>query len=220
MPINKKYLAEFCNNKFYHIYNRTNNRELLFREEKNYHFFLKQFARYLSELVEIHAWALLPNHFHFLIKVKDAAQIRQFILKKDPVVRTHAEQLFLDTDNTDLLTISAFKRFFTSYAMAFNKVYHRKGNLFARTFKRKEIHNNDQYNKTLLYIHLNPLKHKLINDFKDYEWTSYNRILYKSPGFLQKKEVLRSFGNRKIFMADHYLTARYFFNASAEKNNQ
>ena len=36
MPVNKKYTAVFEFDKIYHIYNKTNNRELLFRTNENY----------------------------------------------------------------------------------------------------------------------------------------------------------------------------------------
>jgi hypothetical protein len=58
-------------NKFYHIYNRGNNRGNLFYNEGNYEFFLRKYDEYLSEFIDTYAFCLLPNHFHFLIGVKE-----------------------------------------------------------------------------------------------------------------------------------------------------
>ena len=57
--------------KYYHIYNRGNNRETLFYTEANYKYFLKKYDKYLSEYVDTYAYCLLPNHFHLLISVKE-----------------------------------------------------------------------------------------------------------------------------------------------------
>ena len=59
---------------FYHIYNRGNNRQNIFFEERNYLYFLRLFEKYLFNLVDVYAYCLMPNHFHFLIKIKDANQ--------------------------------------------------------------------------------------------------------------------------------------------------
>jgi REP element-mobilizing transposase RayT len=55
--------------KFYHVYNRGNNKQPVFFETVNYYYFLKQFEKYLSGFVDVYAYCLMPNHFHFLIKV-------------------------------------------------------------------------------------------------------------------------------------------------------
>jgi putative transposase len=59
---------------YYHIYNRGNNRENLFREERNYHHFLKLYARYIPPIADTYAYCLLKNHFHVLVRLKTAAE--------------------------------------------------------------------------------------------------------------------------------------------------
>jgi putative transposase len=58
----------------YHIYNRGNNKQLIFFERKNYIYFLKLFKNYLSSYIDVYAYCLMPNHFHFLIKIKEHSQ--------------------------------------------------------------------------------------------------------------------------------------------------
>ena len=55
-------------NKFYHIYNRGNNGENIFIEDRNYAFFLSLIQKYILPISEVHAYCLLKNHFHLLIK--------------------------------------------------------------------------------------------------------------------------------------------------------
>jgi len=64
--------AKFATGNFYHVYNRANtNTGKLFYQEKNYAFFLRKFDQYLSDYLEVWAYCLINNHFHFLVKVKD-----------------------------------------------------------------------------------------------------------------------------------------------------
>jgi len=43
---------------YYHIYNRGNNRENIFREEKNYSFFLQQYVKYIEQIADTYAYCL------------------------------------------------------------------------------------------------------------------------------------------------------------------
>ncbi|VAW34164.1 hypothetical protein MNBD_CHLOROFLEXI01-2181, partial [hydrothermal vent metagenome] len=59
----------------YHIYNRGNNRENLFLGKENYLYFLKLFSQHIAPVVIVYAYCLLPNHFHFLLRLKSKAEI-------------------------------------------------------------------------------------------------------------------------------------------------
>jgi putative transposase len=54
---------------YYHIYNRGNNKNLIFFEDDNYTFFLNQFKKYVTPFCEVYSYCLMPNHFHFFIRV-------------------------------------------------------------------------------------------------------------------------------------------------------
>lgn len=60
------YYTKFEEGKFYHIYNRSIDRQLLFKSDANYSFFLKKFDQYLSSVLDVYAYCLLENHFHLL----------------------------------------------------------------------------------------------------------------------------------------------------------
>ena len=82
MPIADKYTADLTVDNIYHIYNRTNNKELLFKSDENRRFFLGRFKHYLSSYPDTYYWCLLPNHFHFLIRVKAAGTIKVILQLK------------------------------------------------------------------------------------------------------------------------------------------
>ena len=60
----------------YHIYNHANGRENLFREDDNYRFFLKQYRKYVNPVADTFAYNLLPNHFHFLLRIKEEEELK------------------------------------------------------------------------------------------------------------------------------------------------
>lgn len=79
------------------------------------------------DIVEIGAYALMPNHFHFVLKE----------------IREGGIALFM-------------QKVFTGYTMYFNQKNDRTGALLAGTFKSKHI-TDDRYLKHLVsYVHLNP----------------------------------------------------------------
>jgi len=146
---------DFTPGEFYHIYNRGTDKRDIFTTSNDFNRFmvllylcnslkpvnieleLKK-GRSFSELweikrenpiVDICAYCLMPNHFHFLIKEVVDGGITKFMGKLS-----------------------------TAYSMYFNKKYNRTGALFEGRFKAKHI-DSDNYLKYLLsYIHLNPVK--------------------------------------------------------------
>ncbi|MBN1118164.1 MAG: hypothetical protein JXA77_13225, partial [Bacteroidales bacterium] len=67
----KDYRTHLEPNNYYHIFNHAVGNENLFVEDKNYAFFLDKFEKYIVEFIDVFAYCLMPNHFHFLIRVKD-----------------------------------------------------------------------------------------------------------------------------------------------------
>lgn len=60
----------------YHIYNRANGNENLFRESRNYRFFLQKYFAYINPVAETYAYCLLPNHFHAMIRVRSKPNLQ------------------------------------------------------------------------------------------------------------------------------------------------
>lgn len=202
MPIPAKYIADLTENKTYHIYNRTNNGEPLFLCDENKRFFLQQFNHYLSPYVDTYCWSLLTNHFHFLNRIKSAAKIRNYLAEQKQL--RPIEESFMDgTIGVNPLVERAFKRFFTSYAMAFNESTKRKGNLFHRPFKRVEVESDLHLSRAVVYIHINAQKHGMVDDFRDYPWSSWNTIIRNEPSNLLRNELIELFGGEESFIRAH-----------------
>jgi REP element-mobilizing transposase RayT len=117
--------------KYYHIYNRGINGEVLFISEENHIYFLKLYDKYISNIVETYAWCLMKNHFYFLVKIKDL------------------ESINLEIKNSERFIYQQFSNFFNAYSKSFNKREFRHGALFERPFRRKLI-NDEIYLKNLI----------------------------------------------------------------------
>jgi len=231
MPIPKKYLADFEEECIYHIYNRTNNHEKLFVTNDNRLFFLKRFKEILSPFIDTYCWNLLPNHFHFLIKVKSEEAILAYLESKPQKELTITEQNFVVQRVANLpkvgnsgstfsqLIENTFKRFFQSYSLAFNRQHCRQGNLFYKPFKRVRIENDTQFTMAVIYIHANAAKHKLVKDFTAYEWSSWHSIISNQPTSLLRDEIIKWFGNLEVLIKTHKEMAAYYYDCTVAIEN-
>ena len=60
---------------YYHVYNRGNNRENLFREQRNYVYFFDLYAKHIELVAETYAYCLMRNHFHLLVTRAQTSQV-------------------------------------------------------------------------------------------------------------------------------------------------
>lgn len=154
-------------NKYYHLYNRSNNHEQLFRSRDNYIYFLLKYRKYLEDFLITLAYCLMPNHFHFLVKVKPDANTLQ--LKK----------------NLGILL--------SSYTKSINKAYSRVGSLFQQHSKSKELLEDRNLLNVINYIHQNPLRKGLVSKIEDWEFCSYRDYVNLRSGTLVSKDFVHRF---------------------------
>lgn len=178
----------------YHIYNRGNNRENIFIEERNYPYFLQLYAKHLDPIVDTYAYCLLRNHFHLTARVKTKEQIQAAL--------TAAQKPVPDKIGDDYAS-KKFADFFNAYAKGINKAYQRTGSLFEHPFGRVQITSARQFWQTITYIHQNPQKHGFVTDFRDWKWSSYTALVSEQPTRLKRDAVLKWFGGRQEFIDLH-----------------
>ena len=101
---------------FYHLYNRAVGSEKLFLNEENYRFFLSKINTYIPAVTTIYAYCLLPNHFHFFVKIKTQKEILE-------LYETKKNKLMLQNDTVVMseFIMQQFSNCFNSYAKSFNK---------------------------------------------------------------------------------------------------
>ena len=102
-----------------------------------------------------------------------------------------------------VLVLQEFSNFFNSYSKSSNLRWKRAGNLFNRRFRRKRIDAIQYLKQAIRYIHTNAAKHHLVEDFRDYRWSSYHEMLYADNQRLESEYVLNLFGSKSKFMRFH-----------------
>jgi putative transposase len=147
---------------YYHVYNRGNNRQLIFFERDNYIYFLRQSRNHLiNRGVDIIAYCLMPNHYHLLV--------------------------YLKTEHFSKL----MQAFTLSYAKAINKRYKRAGSLFQGRFQAIHVDREEYLLNLTRYIHLNPVEANLVERAEDWEFSSYQEYVDLRRGSLPKLDGVR-----------------------------
>lgn len=161
-----------CPGVIHHVIVRGIERRKIFRDEQDCNEFLRRLARYLEETkCRCYAWALMPNHFHLLIR----------------------------TGETSLSTM--MRRLLTSYAVSFNKRHHRSGYLYQNRYKSILCQEDAYFLELIRYIHLNPIRAKIVHDLKElatYQWTGHSALMGKVKREWQEiGSVLAQFAHNK-----------------------
>ena len=127
----------------YHLFNRSNAGEVVFKSPDNYPYFLHKYRHYLEPYTVTLAYCLMPTHFHFCVRQKS----------EDTAATKNAVGLWL-----------------SSYTKALNKRHNRHGSLFQHHTKALPV-TNERYLLTLLtYIHQNPVRAGLAHTVKDWPY--------------------------------------------------
>jgi putative transposase len=152
---------QFVEGSFYHIYNRGNNKQLIFFQERNYEFFVNKIKQYVVPYSNLLAWCLMPNHFHLLIQ---ANQETQKIVKETPI-------------KINALTES-FRLMLSSYTRAIQKQESMAGSLFQQKTKFKCA--DDYLESAFYYVHQNPYRAGLVKKMEEYPWSSMKEYVKNS----------------------------------------
>ncbi|HEY8396924.1 MAG TPA: hypothetical protein VIK80_03220 [Flavihumibacter sp.] len=170
--------------RFYHVYNRAVGKESMFRSRTDYLEFMNRMKEFVLPVAEIHAFNLLPNHFHFMLKP-------------------------LSTTTPDLMS-RELNRLQSTYAKFFNRKNDRKGGLMQRPFGRKAVKDDGQLTWLLWYIHRNPLHHHITNQWETYPYSSYPHYFQESSEFVTTSYMLEYFGGLANLKAHHQQHAEAF----------
>jgi REP element-mobilizing transposase RayT len=168
------YWQNFEEGFYYHIYNHAAGNENIFNSKKDYHDFLTKHFKYLSFVFETIAYCLMPNHFHFIVKVKSKEVVMQGILEDT----SQAIILFRNgkCDLNDLI-LDQYRRYFSSYALSYNFRNKHRGQLFLKRFKRVSLNEETRLQYQICYVHHNPIHHKFEKDYSSWKYSSYMSII-------------------------------------------
>jgi putative transposase len=186
----------FLPDSLYHVYNHGNSNDNIFRTDENFHYFLIKYNQYIAPIADTFAYCLMPNHFHFAIRIKEEMQLREIYKTKivDP-------QGF---ENLAGLISRTFGNFLNAYAKAYNKRYDRRGSLFLDNINRKKVEDESYFTHLIHYIHHNPVHHGFVRKLEDWKHSSYHSLLSEKATRLKRKAVLEWFGGQDDFKKFHH----------------
>ena len=153
----------------HHIILRGIERKAIFKDNSDRDNFVERLGQIISQTdTGCYAWVLMTNHVHMLLK----------------------------TGLAPIATV--MRRLLTGYAVSFNRRHRRHGHLFQNRYK-SFLCEEELYLKELVrYIHLNPLRAKVVKDIKGlgiYRWCGHSALMGKAEADFQDTEyVLKSFG--------------------------
>lgn len=158
----------------YHITNRGNHRNDIFRDEDDFGMYLlilMETLKYYKEFsYKIICYCLMTNHVHFLIK----------------------------TENKDVSNL--MRRLNSIYARYFNKKYNYVGHLYQDRFYAEQIEDDAQMLLTSRYIHLNPVRARMVALPQDYKWSSYRMFIgSEEVKIIQPEYILNYFEQEKKY---------------------
>jgi putative transposase len=152
----------------YHVYNRGNNKTIIFFSSKNYLYLLQKIRNEWLVYCDIYSYCLMPNHFHFMIQPK----------------KEGCETIILKEKTTHLQNLSkAIGKTLSSYTQAINIQNNATGNLFQKKTRAKCLSEQsileppystrDYLVNCFFYIHNNPLTANIIDDLKQWPYSSW-----------------------------------------------
>jgi len=162
---------------FYHVINRGNAGEDIFINERDREKFLEYLEKAIERFdIKIHTYCLMTTHYHLLV----------------------------ETPQPNLS--QAIKWINVSYAGYFNRKRQRRGHLFHGRFKSILVDADGYLKQLSRYIHLNPMRAKMVEKLSSYPWSSYPVFIGKktAPNWLETDWLLSLFGKRRKVAAENY----------------
>jgi putative transposase len=156
----------------HHVMIRGIERRKIFNDDKDRENFIKRLSTLLPETkTQCYAWSFLSNHAHFLLRSGPCG-------------------------------IAAFmRRLLTGYAVSFNRMHKRHGQLFQNRYK-SIICQEDVYLQELIrYIHLNPLRSRIVASLSElgcYSYCGHSALIGKKKRGWQDVEYVLGFFGKKV----------------------
>ena len=156
----------------HHVMIRGIERRRIVDDEQDRRDFVLRLGKLASEtLTSIYAWALMSNHAHILL-------------------------------SSGPLGLAKFmRRFLTGYAVSYNLRHRRHGHVFQNRYRSIVCDGDSYFSELVRYIHLNPLRVRLVKDLKGlehYPYCGHGAILGTVKNEWQERDsVLAQFGSRE-----------------------
>lgn len=142
MPRIARALADNC---YYHLINRGNGRQEVFHKDADYRAFIDLLLQARAKFaVRVHAWCLMPNHFHLLVQPAQADQLNKMM-----------------------------QWLMTSHVRRYHQHYRTSGHVWQGRYKSFIIQDDDHLLTVARYIESNPVRAGLAATAGEWSWSSH-----------------------------------------------
>lgn len=173
----------------YHITSRGNERRKIFFSKTDYDKFLHYVAEAKKKYgINIHCYVLMSNHYHLVVETPEANLSR------------------------------AMHHINSSYTTYVNIKRKRSGHLFQGRFKAIVVDCDNYLAELSRYIHLNPVRAKMVEKPDEYPYSSYKSYITKNGNELLTQDlILNLISNNKSHSREEY--RRFVESAMGREND-
>jgi REP element-mobilizing transposase RayT len=134
---------DFQRHTYYHIYNRGNNKEIIFKHPEDKRFFISLLYRFRKETdLLLDSYVIMNNHYHVILRTG----------YKPNAISKYMQQVG------------------TTYAMYANSKYSRVGHIFQGRYKAKKLRFKKDVRQTREYLKQNPVVEGYVKTAVEYPW--------------------------------------------------
>ena len=153
MPRARRFLLS---KSYYHIMTRGNNRNVVFRSDQDYQYYLELVSKYkLEHPFDLYHYCLMPNHTHFLIRTDKALDFSVFMKKLN-----------------------------LAYFHHYKKEYGWVGHFWQDRYKSQPVGKDAYFIQCGKYIELNPVRAKMVGHPGEFRYSSYGYYANGRPDHL------------------------------------
>lgn len=135
----------------YHILTRGNNRQIVFKEVKDYRKYIEILQRYKEKhKFKLYHYVLMKNHIHLVVETTEKGGSLSEIMKGINL----------------------------SYVQYYKSKYGHTGHFWQDRYKSIIISKDNYLLACGSYVELNPVRARVVKDPKDYKWSSYKAYAY------------------------------------------
>lgn len=152
----------YHDNHLYHVYNRGAHKKNIFRSDYQYAYCLNLIEKYKTKYsIQIYAYCLMPNHYHFLLSQNVDGSISKFL-----------------------------QTTFNAYVQAFNKMEDHSGTIFQGAARGILVGNDEYACQLIAYIHQNPVTANFVKNPELWQFSDYKEWIGKKTFRFEGKDLL------------------------------
>lgn len=161
----------------YHIYQRGNNRDFIFKNPDHKAFLINQLRNYNRRFdYQLLAYVIMDNHYHLAIKAN----------------RDHIDKIMFNINNVT--------------AKFLNRELERTGHIYGNRYGCKLVDNNAYLIWLLRYIHRNPIRAEICKKVTDYRWSSNIFYQYNRSSYVDINYILNTISSNRPQAINKYLS--------------